>query len=65
LAAVKDFEKSPFLVLAISGIQIGEKFLEISKFQNFKKNTEPHPWKLTFLGINSQNLSAQICALDG
>jgi hypothetical protein len=53
------------LVLAISGIQIGEKFLEISKFQNFKKNTEPHPWKLTFLGINSQNLSAQICALDG
>jgi hypothetical protein len=63
LAAVKDFEKSPFLVFAISGMEIGEKFWEIKKFQNSEKNTEPHPRKLTYLGINSQNLRGQICPL--
>jgi hypothetical protein len=39
------------LVLAISGIKIGENFLEISICTQAKKITDPFPWKLTFLAM--------------
>jgi len=35
LAAVKGFEKSTFLVLAIPGMEIGENFLGMVKFLAF------------------------------
>ena len=51
LAAVKDFSKPLNQFLAISGMEIEENFLRIEICTRAEKNTDPLPWKLTFLAM--------------